>query len=59
MKRSPLGAVSVRPVRLMLTPLFCWCTELTKMFCTLRDSPETDSTKNTRSRLPVSRARCS
>src|SRR5688500_13879937 len=54
MKRSPLGAVSVWPLRLMLTPLRFCCTELTKMFCTAFDSPDTDSTKNTRVRFAVS-----
>src|SRR5919109_4291746 len=54
MKRSPLAAVSVRPVRLMLTPLLLWCVELTKMFCTALESPDTDSTKNTRLRCAVS-----
>ena len=38
----------------MLTPLRFWCTELTKMFCTALESPDTDSTKNTRCRLAVS-----
>src|SRR5688500_13347183 len=54
MKRSPLDAVSVRPVRLMLTPLRFWWIELTNTFCTALASPDTDSTKNTRSRLDVS-----
>src|SRR6185295_9226441 len=54
MKRSPFGAVSVLPLRLMLTPLRFCCTELTKMFCTALESPDTDSTKNTRWRLAVS-----
>src|SRR3954471_10875917 len=54
MKRSPFSADSVRPLRLMLTPLFDWCVELTNTFCTELASPETDSTKNTRSRLEVS-----
>src|SRR5688572_14180171 len=54
MKRSPFSAVSARPVRLMLTPLFACCTELTKTFCTVCVSPETDSTKNTRSLPEVS-----
>src|SRR5687767_14502352 len=54
MNRSPFGAVSVRPLRLMLTPLFEPCTELTKMFCTALESPDTDSTKNTRLRFAVS-----
>src|ERR1044071_8544268 len=54
MKRSPLGAVSVRPTRLMLTPLFCCCTELTNTFCTVVASPDMDSTKYTRSLFPVS-----
>src|ERR687896_900183 len=54
MNRSPFGAASVRPLRLMLTPLFEPCTELTKMFCTALESPDTDSTKNTRVRFAVS-----
>src|SRR5919109_4165914 len=54
MKRSPFDAVSVWPLRLMLTPLFVPCTELTKMFCTALESPDTDSTKNTRVRFEVS-----
>src|SRR5688572_26879304 len=54
MKRSPFAAVSVRPVRLMLTPLRLCCTELTNTFCTTEESPEIDSTKNTRSLLEVS-----
>src|ERR671924_762718 len=54
MKRSPFDAVSVWPLRLMLTPLFVPCTELTKMFCTALESPDTDSTKNTRVRFAVS-----
>src|ERR671937_531145 len=54
MKRSPLGAVSVRPLRLMLTPPLPCCTEDTNTFCTWFDSPETDSTKNTRSLFDVS-----
>src|ERR671925_1488036 len=54
MKRSPLGAVSVRPLRLMLTPPLPCCTEETNTFCTWFDSPDTDSTKNTRSLLAVS-----
>ena len=54
MKRSPFAAVSVWPLRLMLTPLRFCCTELTKMFCTALESPDTDSTKNTRCRLAVS-----
>src|SRR5919109_718226 len=54
MKRSPLGAVSVRPLRLMLTPPLPCCTEETNTFCTWFDSPETDSTKKTRSLLAVS-----
>src|SRR5215212_3206561 len=54
MKRSPLGATSVCPERLMLTPLLCCCTEATNTFCTVDESPEADSTKNTRSLLPVS-----
>src|SRR3954470_8371471 len=54
MKRSPFGAVSVRPTRLMLTPLFCCCTELTNTFCTVVASPDIDSTKYTRSLFPVS-----
>ncbi len=54
MKRSPLGALSVRPVRLMLIPLLvCWV-EATNTFCTVPASPDTDSTKNTRSLLEVS-----
>src|SRR5438105_3403471 len=54
MKRSPFGAVSVRPLRLMLTPPLPCCTEETNTFCTWFDSPEADSTKNTRSLLAVS-----
>src|SRR5204862_8012166 len=54
MKRSPLGASSVWPVRLMLTPMRACCTEATNTFCTLLESPDTDSTKHTRSLLPVS-----
>src|SRR5688500_5439766 len=54
MNRSPFGAVSVRPLRLMLTPLFEPCTELTKMFCTAPESPDTDATKNPRVPVPVS-----
>src|SRR2546422_3805399 len=54
MKRSPFGATSVWPVRLMLTPMRACCTEATNTFCTLLESPDTDSTKNTRSLLPVS-----
>src|SRR5688572_670304 len=54
MKRSPLSSVSTWPLRLMLTPVRFCCTELTKMFCTALESPDTDSTKNTRVRLAVS-----
>src|SRR5439155_11541914 len=54
MKRSPLGAVSVRPVRLMLTPPLPCCTEERNTFCTWFDSPDTDSTKNTLSLYEVS-----
>src|SRR5581483_9878054 len=46
--------VSVRPLRLMLTPPLPCCTDETNTFCTWFDSPETDSTKNTRSLLVVS-----
>src|SRR5258708_451215 len=53
-KRSPFAAVSVCPERLMLMPVLCCSTELTNTFCTEFDSSETDSTKNTRSLLPVS-----
>src|ERR1041384_6859432 len=54
MKRSPFGAVSVRPLRLMLTPPLPCCTDETNTFCTWFDSPDTDSTKNTRSLFAVS-----
>ena len=45
MKRSPLAASSVWPLRLMLTLMRLSRVEATNTFCTLLESPETDSTK--------------
>src|SRR6267143_826428 len=46
MKRSPFGATSVCPVRLMLTPMRACCTEATNTFCTLLESPDDVSRVN-------------
>ncbi len=54
MKRSPLGATSTSPFWLNITPVRPCCTVLTKTLSTILRSPDSDSTKNTRSRPPVS-----